>query len=139
MQNCLGAGGVNCVLTDNQGCEGTIAEQPNNQKTAPPQNKATTQNRTPTQHDQVDCEKLGSWVDIYLCKTEEQKLDKFRVQCDKFGFQRGTNEYSSCMMQLQVEAQKKNPYPDLKGDVINNDSHNCVSTVHNNKVYTNCN
>ena len=41
--------------------------------------------------------------------------------------------------QRNAEILKPPPMVDLTPDVINNKSIDCVSTVRNNKVYTNCN
>lgn len=39
------------------------------------------------------------------CATQEERMAKYASQCDGFGFVRGTESHSHCMMEMQRRSQ----------------------------------
>ena len=98
----------------------------------------------------IDCEKLDNFFDRFKCRGESGKrqdalikMDTFKAKCDSMGFQRGTNEYSQCMLKMDrqenanTQAEQQRIHEMTNPGNFGPNSH-CRSTVNGNQVNTNC-
>ena len=82
-----------------------------------------------------------------LTTSDEQKWAYYESTCEKYGFTKGTNAFSQCLMQtkMSVENDTKDGWGNFRdassrmGTMYNDDTINCTSTSIGRTVNTTCN